>query len=329
MEKALCRSGLVLSLLAALSGVSVAQVLKEPDWNKVRTAQPEGVSLELSLDKKQYYQGELIHGALLFSNRSAQTYSLWTGTYDRSGRISDIAFFASDSSGKSVEDPLRWYFERGGPGGGLGGYQGLGDWRIVLPVNQWLKFDRPGTYEVYAFSIRVQTGGQDSAQNSRKAVELASNKVTLEIVARDEKIEEQLIQAARAAKAAELEAKVLKRLRYLDTPAARTELLAHLEKSQNSDALFGLYTAEDSDAMAAEILAAVKAGKLSPEKAQYPYAVLKTKKLWTKTQQETPQEKAATEEVSLAYQEAWKKAQEEIEAAAKGGQGGRGEGKVQ
>ena len=128
-------------------------------WQKMRGRQPAGLTLEFKLPKTEFHQGEIIPATLTFKNTSTNRYHLWTGNYDRSGRIPDIAFRAEGDDRRAVTDPLGWYFaSQGEIGGGLGNEQDLGQWSITLPANQWLRFDRPGTYRVYAFSSRPRPG---------------------------------------------------------------------------------------------------------------------------------------------------------------------------
>ena len=105
---------------------------------------------------------KIIPATLVFTNQSGRPFHTWTGTYDRSGRLPSLGFRAISEDGQSVIDPLKNYFERGFfIGGGLGNEQNLGQWEITLPLNQWLRFDRPGTYRVYCWSRRVMTGNKD------------------------------------------------------------------------------------------------------------------------------------------------------------------------
>src|SRR2546430_7112477 len=128
------------------------------DWAKIRAQQPIGLSLKVILPRTSFYQGEVIPATLVFSNSSSSVYHVWDGNYDRSGRIQDIAFFGVDAKGDAVIDPLAWYFEQGlFYGGGLGDTEKLGEWRIALPANQWLRFDRSGRYRCYAWSNRPRS----------------------------------------------------------------------------------------------------------------------------------------------------------------------------
>jgi len=155
-------------MFATVAGQAQLVTPETVDWQQVRAAQPEGLSLAIELPKDSYHQGEVIDATLTFSNASSQPYRLWGGNYDRSGRIPDIAFYAFDAGGNPVADPLRWYFERGGVGGGLGNSQDLGEWKITLPANQWLRFEEPGVYTLRAYSNRIEKGDRGDNRIDRR-----------------------------------------------------------------------------------------------------------------------------------------------------------------
>ncbi len=145
----------------------------EATWQQMRGRQPAGLMLESKLPKTEFHQGEIIPATLTFKNTSTNRYHLWTGNYDRSGRIPDIAFRAEGEDRRAVIDPLGWYFaSQGYAGGGLGNEQDLWQWSITLPANQWLRFDRPGTYPVYAFSSRPRPGTTKERDSGVNGVEL-------------------------------------------------------------------------------------------------------------------------------------------------------------
>lgn len=105
--------GIALSFFATTSLLAQFLTPETVDWQEVRARQPEGLVLTIDLPKTTFRQGEVVDAMLTFRNTSSTPYHLWVGTGDRSGRIPDIAFYAVDAKGKSVADPLRWYFERG------------------------------------------------------------------------------------------------------------------------------------------------------------------------------------------------------------------------
>lgn len=296
---------LKVSFLAGLSlSQGNAQLFREPDWKKVRAQQPEGVTLELTLSKRKFYQGEVIEASLLFSNKSRVPYFVWDGKRDRAGRLGDIAFFAAGPDGKAVPDPLKWFFKRGWAGGGPGHYQKLGEWQVTLKANQWLRFDRPGSYTIFAFSSRVREGegpflgeGKESA-----AGPLVSDRVEIEILPLAAETEDRLIRE-----------RDWERLRYLQTPRARAELVFLLNQNQDFETVQSFYSAPDPVAVAPLILKAVGEGRLRLNSSlSYLYCTLKTADL--SRSPGLPKEEA--EKRQQEFLKAWKSASGEIEAAA-------------
>ncbi len=171
MPPSLLRSSVLLGAILA-AGAATGQDFQAA-WQKIRQRQPAGLTLELKHPKTEFHQGEIIPATLTFKNTSTNHFHLWIGNYDRSGRIPDIAFRAEGEDRRAVTDPLGWYFaSQGYAGGGLGNEQDLGQWSITLPANQWLRFDRPGTYRVYAFSSRPQPGTTKQRGSGVNGVEL-------------------------------------------------------------------------------------------------------------------------------------------------------------
>jgi len=295
------------------------------DWSEVSKRQPEGLSLNLEVSKASYFRGEVIEATLTFKNASDVPYHLWVGNYDRSGRIPDIAIYAFDSKERQVADPLRWYFERGGMGGGLGNIQDLGEWKITIPANQWLRFDQPGTYSLRAFSDRVKKGDRFEQSNSPESrVSLVSNAVNITISALDPMQESHIIAESQAGiseggKAAE---SAVTALRYLDTPASRSLLLPLIGSPQPFDALMGLYASANPSVEAASLLDAVRSGKLKfgPNIPQA-YATLKTAGLRIFPVPTTREEQEA---LGKRFQSDFTAASEEITEAGKTATGGTG-----
>ncbi len=316
----------VLSLIA-LASVQAQFVTPEAvDWEKVRAAQPDGLSLKMEISKNAYHLGQVIDATLTFSNTSLQPYHLWVGTHDRSGRIPDIAVYAFDADGNPVADPLRWYFERGGMGGGLGNVQDLGEWKITLPANQWLRFAKPGTYTLRAFSNRVQKGDRfEQGNRQENRVELVSDPVSISIGELNPAEEQRIIgeavaQLASGGKEAEAGAATL---RYLGTPASRAALLPFLSSGPRSfSAMMAFYAAQNPAEEAPTILEAVRSGKLKFNPGlSHLYGTLKSAGF-----RFTPLLKTREEQEALGkrFQAAFRQAADEITAAATAATGGKG-----
>ena len=281
---------LLFSLVSGSAGVAQAQDSKKPDsvqlesaspfttkgpstdpWQGVRDKQPAGLHLTLTLPKTSYYLGEIISAKLGFSNDTKDPYHLWMGTYDRSGRIPDISFKAEGEDGAEVGDPLKWYLAHFGfIGGGIGNYTDLGTWGIELPANQWVKFEKPGTYKLYARSTRVQPGDKDTTYDKQHpAVELVSNPVTITIAPLPADEEKAIIAQAKKDLATthqmgrdKVARAAAERLRYLQTPAACDELLQLFDTPYAGEAMMGLCSTMEPPALTQKILADVKEMKL-------------------------------------------------------------------
>ncbi len=248
------------------------------DWQNIRDHQPSGLHLKLTLPKSHFFQGEEIPATLVFSNQSRQGYHTWIGTYDRSGRILDIGFHAISAESEPVSDPLGWYFKRSmGLAGGMGNWTNLGEWSAKLPVNEWLRFDRPGTYVLYAWSNRVQTGAyHDSRDTGGNSVNIVSDRVTVTIDPLTPRDEQDIIDHARKVFAdqnhdffsplfpSQEAIGQLDKLCFLRTPAALDELLPFLSEGNNDAgrrAAYAFLGAPDPKAEAAVLLAGVRQGK--------------------------------------------------------------------
>ncbi|NQU11714.1 hypothetical protein HQ590_13045 [bacterium] len=240
----------------ALAAVAAGEEPFQERWEAVRKAQPPGLTLTLQLPKTNFYQGEVITATLTFANTSTNRFHLWIGTYDRSGRITDIAFHGQSKEGQPVADPLAWYLARGGFGGGLGGHAELGQWSITLPANQWLRFDKPGTYQIYAWSDRPTTGGRERPRTQGTRTPVVSDIVAVQILPLDPAREGEIIAEAQKAVGSHRQAgrQAAEVLRYLQTPAARGALLPLLQGEHSSAASMGLIGAPDPAAQAPMLL---------------------------------------------------------------------------
>jgi len=305
-----------------------------PVWADVRKQQPDGLLLKMTLPKNHFYQGEIINAALEFSKTSANPYHLWIGNYDRSGRIPDIAFYAQDAAGQSVPDPLAWYFMMGGMGGGMGNFQDLGTWTITLAANQWLRFDKPGVYTLYAWSNRVKKGNHLAVKQSfdADAVPLVSDQVQITIDPLPPETEKHIIDTAQGMidGSGNMSASDMAQLRYLGTPAARAELIPFLANEPTAfDASMGLCASPDPTAEAANILAAVSAGKLPLRgDVSFTYPRLKTHDLFANFLAAKPSPQDA-QQFGQQLAAALKQAQDEITAAALKASGGKGDAYIQ
>lgn len=233
---------------------------------RVKAVQPEGLSMELKLPKARFYRGEVIPATLLFKNTSANPYFAWRGA-DGRFHNGDVAFHAIDRKGRAVADPFKLYNERCGHSGGSfpGSHMELGELEITLTANEWLRFDQPGVYRLYASSQKATPGSSDDVFREGGPpivpVALVSKIVTIRIdplpLAQEQYILEQIRRdlPGREGYAA------LARLEHLQTPAARDLLRSRLEDPKAYNTNSALLMVPDPGAEAASILEAVRAGK--------------------------------------------------------------------
>ena len=174
-------SALCLLTLLCLAHSASAQPKSELDalQRAGRAQNPSDVSFTVSVanEQKQFRQGEVIRLELRFASSSPQSYRLDAATYDRSGRLELDKFHLEPETG--VSDPMRDHL--GIWGGGLRGIPDLEEkpYLIVCDLNEWFRFDQPGSYRLYLSSPRVSRKGQRA---EAAAITLTSNFVEFEIV---------------------------------------------------------------------------------------------------------------------------------------------------
>src|SRR5215468_9971319 len=136
---------------------------------------------ELADGRKKFRQGETVALNLVYSSSSSGKYRLDAAQYDRSGRIESDTFHVDPSDG--VADPIADYFSSifARIGGGLRSMPALDSspTQIVVDLNEWMRFDRPGRYRLYVTSRRV---GYIAASGG---VSVTSNLLEFEIVPPD------------------------------------------------------------------------------------------------------------------------------------------------
>ena len=160
---------------------------------------PEGITFTLRLkdDETRFQQGEIIRMELGFSSNIPNTYQLDAGTYDRSGRLGIDTFHLDPEEGAG--DPLQDYMSFGGPGGGIRGMPILGEKpsHVVLELNEWLRFDRPGKYRLYLTSARIRRD-RYSGEKGEWPIQLTatSDILEFEIIPTDQSWAEEELQKA-------------------------------------------------------------------------------------------------------------------------------------
>jgi hypothetical protein len=240
---------------ALLAAVLLTPALASADdafaagWQRLRTQQPDGAKLVISVPKPAFYLGETIPLHLAYTSTQPRRFMAGTEQYDRVGRMNYIERFIVDPA-SFAEDPLR-----GLPGeqGGMGGLSG-GPWPLSEKaysferiLNEWARFRKPGRYRLYVLSHRVcQINGAERPYHCAPGPQpgLASNLLTLEIRTPPASwVKQQIAAATRIleapgasdGKAANERTRAGKVLRFLDTPEAAAELAKHLGPGQDVD----------------------------------------------------------------------------------------------
>ena len=147
-----CLTPALLLTLAASQGSVPPEPPFDPD-----------VVLRVSIagDRTEFRIGETIPLQLSFSSTVEDRYHVNKARYDRSGRMEHERFSVSPATG--AVDPLAGL--DGGIGGGLTSYSFLSvkPWTTTLNLNEWLRFTRPGEYELSVSSRRVGRKDASSA----------------------------------------------------------------------------------------------------------------------------------------------------------------------
>ena len=230
---------LVGSLAGGLPSVSVAQ-----KGDPVLTVRTVGGQTTFRI-------GERIPLELSFTATELKRYEMTNAGYDRNGRMNYESFSVSPSSG--WVDPLEAYFSNGSfMGGGLFNEVALGPQPVVIPLNlnEWVRFDQPGTYRVTVNSSRVNDTTKGRLFSGKGGVPVTSNTLELEIVEATPEWKEQrlkeILQAKDSPPRSEAEQKRQREassdLRFLGTDSAILQMAAGLRVEGHDcfDCAFGL-----------------------------------------------------------------------------------------
>jgi hypothetical protein len=255
------------TLLVALSAVGIWMVTgtltlaqSPPEAGNIKD--DTGPQLHLSVNKTEFRCGEVIPLELAFTSATPDRYQINMATYDRSGRMSYEQFLLDPKEGTS--DPLQLYFNSawGFLGGGLTGFKFLSTspTSIHLDLNEWVRFDQPGTYHLTVASHRTSdTRASDYPRNAGK--ELRSNPIELHIAAADaawqkdqlSQIRDALNQAGPSTGNVQNDPRqaAWKALRYLGSEEAARELAKRLRGDDSHvdwDCMLGLIGSPQRDA---------------------------------------------------------------------------------
>ncbi len=196
--------------------------------------------------------GERIPLELSFTAAEEKRYEISNATSDRSGREHYEEFKVSPGGG--WVDPLARYFARGYMGGGMSGIEELSakPTELEVDLNQWVRFDQPGSYTVTVSSTRVvDLKRSDHHGMSGRPID-AANPISVQIVAATKEWQAEKLAAILDELKAEPETMgvvapgrvaAVADLRYLGTRAAVDVLVANLREDRMSmmpQSAFGL-----------------------------------------------------------------------------------------
>lgn len=135
-----------------------------------------------------FHRGERIPLTLEFWSDAPDKYKLNGATYDRSGRLPTEQFVLDRND---VVDPCADYFFSGVMNGMAGGLRGTPvldakPYKIELDLNDWFRFDAPGTYRLYLKSHRLSRE-RNPGESGNRVIQFAavSNVLELQIVPDD------------------------------------------------------------------------------------------------------------------------------------------------
>lgn len=209
-----------------------------------RAAEPATLRVTTEGQRSTYQIGERIPIDLSFTGPGNKQFEITMSSYDRSGRMAYEQFDVEPTSGWS--DPLALYFSS--QGGSIGG--GLSSSGVLSPIptvmhlnlNEWIRFDQPGSYNIVVTSHRVGDSLDANRTISHSSdLILKSNPIHLKIVPADSTWRKTKLAAILAALSTypatpgiqppEREAAVAD-LRYLGTPEAAQVMAQHLRDDE-------------------------------------------------------------------------------------------------
>lgn len=141
------------------------------------------LTVRLGTDHQQFRPGEIIPIELEFNSAIPKRFRVDGATSDGSGRLTVDEFVIDRID--DVSDPMLDYFASHGSGVG-GGIRGTGvlggnPYTVKLELNDWFRFDKPGTYTLRVRSQRVT----DDGASPPALVPVESNVISFEILQRD------------------------------------------------------------------------------------------------------------------------------------------------
>lgn len=182
------------------------------------------LSVRLAAGKSTYFLGETIPLELEFRGRAAPDFYFSTASVER--RPGGHERFVVTPE-EAVEDPLNDYFSSFGfVGSILSSWHPLDGTPLVLraELNQWLRFTRPGAYDLSVVSRRLER------YSRAPAPELTSNTVAFDVVEPPRGWARSQLARARSALSSgtgDERGRAVRELQYLNTRDAAVELVRH------------------------------------------------------------------------------------------------------
>jgi hypothetical protein len=225
------------------ASLAVVAVLSTPLLASSEDAAPQ-LQVRTADGRALYHVGERISLSLSFTGPENKRFETNMASYDRSGRMAYEEFHVTPAYG--WVDPLNVYFgsSSGYMGGGLTVFAPLSEKPtfVNLNLNEWVRFDQPGTYTIVVVSHRVSgvsTGSSGSL--GAQSLGLTSNPIQLHIIPATKaweraKLSSVLNELEENSKATGPEPDSLKGaiadLRFLGTAAAARVMAQHLREDE-------------------------------------------------------------------------------------------------
>jgi hypothetical protein len=191
---------------------------------------PPDVSFEIVPDhvNAQYHMGETISLTLHFTSSAAGRYRIWRLV----GRINGAQEQVHVDPTDGTADPFANWRPIAFAGMGGGNYRVLSDQSIVLELNDYVRFEKPGKYRIFVESSRLKLfdGQLNPNMDMAPALTVASKVLELEILPPDPAWSEaQLVSAAKTLADKQLpdarRIEAIRILKNLQTEQAAQELL--------------------------------------------------------------------------------------------------------
>ncbi|HEV3216373.1 MAG TPA: hypothetical protein VGZ27_11660 [Vicinamibacterales bacterium] len=217
-----------------------------------QTANALSLTLRTAGDRREFRPGETIPIELEFNSPVPGRFFVRSSTYDYSGRLTIDEYRIEPND--LVTDPMLDYFaaSRGFVGGGASTNLPIDKPVIVrLALNEWFRFERPGTYTVSLRSSRV-TDGDPRGPGRPAVVPVESNTISFAVLPPDPQWEASEVRLASQILSSRawdpFRRDGCRILRFLATDAAVDEMIKRYDDGQwgcEFDHMIGMFAAAD------------------------------------------------------------------------------------